>query len=62
MKTPEKPGEGGDVLDERAEAYLWDPAAPPDPEVERLEELLSPLSFRPGEHPLPGFELSLIHI
>lgn len=28
--------------------YLWDRSGEPDPEIERLEHLLAPLSYRPG--------------
>ena len=31
--------------------YLWDRSGPPDPEVERLEELLAPLAHRPAGRP-----------
>jgi hypothetical protein len=30
-----------------ADDYLWDPAAAPDPEIERLEALLRPAAYRP---------------
>jgi hypothetical protein len=31
-----------------ADDYLWDPAAAPDPEIERLEALLRPAAYRPA--------------
>src|SRR5262245_9588810 len=38
--------------DERRERYLWDPAAPPDPEVQALEERLASARFDKRRHPL----------
>jgi hypothetical protein len=32
----------------RDQDYLWDPAAPPDPEVARLERAVAPLRYRPA--------------
>jgi FecR protein len=31
-----------------SDEYLWDPAASPDPEIERLEAVLRPAAYRPG--------------
>ncbi|HEY0874282.1 MAG TPA: FecR family protein [Vicinamibacterales bacterium] len=39
--------------DDRLDAYLWDPAAPPDPAVVELERRLSPIRFDPAARPLP---------
>ena len=41
------------TLDPRDDDYLWDPRAPVDPEVERLERLLAPLAHVPGR-PVPS--------
>lgn len=38
--------------DERLDAYLWDPAAPPAPEVAAIETALAPARFDPAGHPL----------
>jgi hypothetical protein len=38
--------------DERLDRYLWDPAAPPDPEVQALEQRLVSARFDPRRHPL----------
>jgi hypothetical protein len=37
--------------------YLWDPSAPPDPEIERLEQLLRPLRTTPPAPRLPEREI-----
>jgi ferric-dicitrate binding protein FerR (iron transport regulator) len=37
-------------MSEKTDDYLWDPSAPADPEIERLERLLRPLAYR--ERPL----------
>ena len=34
-----------------SDRYLWDRTGPPDPEVQRLEELLAPLAHRPAAGP-----------
>lgn len=38
--------------DERLQNYLWDPAAPADPEVEAIERQAAPLGFDPAARPL----------
>jgi FecR protein len=38
--------------DERRERYLWDPDAPPDPEVRAIEARLASARFDPGRYPL----------
>jgi hypothetical protein len=43
-------GDGG--LPPEAEDHLFDPRAPVDPQVERLERLLAPLAFDPARTPL----------
>lgn len=43
--------ERGDV---EVSEYLWNAAGPADPDVQRLEALLSPLALRPGPEPLPA--------
>ena len=39
--------------DDRLDAYLWDPAAPPDEEVRGIEARLAPARFDPASKPLP---------
>jgi hypothetical protein len=39
--------------DDRLDAYLWDPAAPPDDSVVEIEQRLMPARFDPVAHPLP---------
>lgn len=42
-------------MKDKCEDYLWDPKAEPDPEIERLESLLSPMRFEPTPlHPRSG--------
>lgn len=41
------------MKDETPDSYLWDRTGEPDPEVARLEELLSPLAHRNTPPPLP---------
>jgi hypothetical protein len=38
--------------DDRRDRYLWDPGAPPDPDVQSLERRLAPARFDPARHPL----------
>lgn len=38
--------------DVRLDAHLWDPAAPADPAVQRMEQQLAPVRFDPSSHPL----------
>lgn len=38
---------------DRLDTYLWDPAAPPDAIVRRIERQLSPAAFDPAASPLP---------
>ena len=44
--------------DDRLDAYLWDPAAPPDASVQRIERQLSPVTFDPAANPLPPGQTS----
>jgi hypothetical protein len=46
---------GHDRKDDGRDDYLWDPSAPPDPDVVRLESLLSPLRY---DAPLRGVKRS----
>jgi ferric-dicitrate binding protein FerR (iron transport regulator) len=39
--------------DDRLDACLWDPAAPPDESVRRIEAQLAPARFDPASKPLP---------
>jgi len=39
--------------DDRLDAYLWDPGAPPDDSVLEIERRLVPMRFDPVAHPLP---------
>ena len=39
--------------DDRLDAYLWDPASPPDDSVVEIERRLMPTRFDPLTHPLP---------
>ena len=39
--------------DDRLDAYLWDPAAPPDDSVVDVERRLQSVRFSPRAHPLP---------
>src|SRR5687767_10247912 len=41
-----------DHEDDKTLDYLWDPAAPTDPEVQAMEQQLRPLRFDPSTHPL----------
>ena len=44
--------------DDRLDAYLWDPAAPPDTSVQRIERQLAPVTFDPAAYPLPPGQTS----
>ena len=42
-----------DDQDDRIDAYLWDPSAPPSAEVQSVERELAQLRFEPASSPLP---------
>jgi len=47
--------------DERLDAYLWDPAAPPEDSVVEIERRLAPARFDPRAHPLASSDVPRTH-